>query len=395
MKSKVLTVLENIAGEGRTGNPEIDSLFGPYYGSQEPPEIIKGWDFRPAAVDQAFDHGVMYHADIDTPNRRCILNCEYCFVRGDSRFGGLTLLSVDEWTRAMQGLKGEGVESVKIVGMAETTHDPRYFLFLEILQELGITPVVFSAGYVYGDNQWASKVHGMSGEEMIQKTLDLGASIMVKFDSLRSDVQDKIVRVDGYSHKRDEAIRRFLEIGNLGYGAASRFGLEVNLGEHNVDDIFAVYALRKLAGIYVDICLSMDCGALGAIQTRDAISGLSNEQVAEVIAGILFMNQTLDIRDDGVSPYIGVMRCSQVSLPSLYINGGGNIYFACCGNTKRLLGNARETSIQDAREQAIKISQEYALPRLHGCPFREEAGIIPLDLEQNVTIRLDEYAATG
>jgi hypothetical protein len=383
---RALEVLKNIK-KRKTGNKVIDDLFREFYSPGNAPEVLNGWDFRPEKVNQAFQNNSMYHADIDTPNRTCKLSCEYCFVHGDSRYKGQNLLSPSEWKDSMTQLSEEGVESVKIVGQGETTDDPRFFEYLEHLNKLAITPVVFSAGYIFGNDDVSRRVHGISGDDVIDRTLDLGASVMIKYDSPRAEVQDRLVRKPGYTEKRNEAIKRFLRR-NIRDGETSRFGLETNLGLHNFGDVSDIYSLRHLVGLYPDICLTMDCGALERIMGEDKVSGLTRKQIEEVYAGIHFLNENLGMRDNGVSPYIGVMKCSQVSLPSLYLTGGGDIYFACCGDTKDKIGNVREMSIKEAREKAKEISSNYSLGFLHGCPFREEVGVIHNDLERNSNERM-------
>ena len=211
--------------------------------------------------------------------------------------------------------------------------------------------------YVFGDDNICNSIHRMSSKDLIKETLDLNTSIMVKFDSPHSIIQDKIARSPGYSHKRNKAIVNFLEHGALLESNQARFGLEVNLGAHNVKDIYSIYALRFLAGIYPDICLSMVCDSLNKLMTGSQISGLSHAEIEDVMAGILFINNTFGIKDYGFSPFFGVLKCAQISLYSMYLTGGGDIYFSCCGNTKEKIGNYRDIGIQ-ARSEERRVGKE-------------------------------------
>ena len=123
--------------------------------------------------------------------------------------------------------------------------------------------------------------------------------------------------------------------------------------------------------------------------TGSQISGLSHAEIEDVMAGILFINNTFGIKDYGFSPFFGVLKCAQISLYSMYLTGGGDIYFSCCGNTKEKIGNYRDIGIQAARQRALKLHEGYNLPILHGCPFRFDAGVFKQETEMNVMNKLE------
>lgn len=392
--ASLFRLVENIRATESTGNSVVDTIFQPFFTKNQYVEILQGWDFREETVSESIRTGSLFHADIDTPFKNCRLSCEYCFVRGDKRYKHQTMLTMPEWSAAMKDLAAEGLKSVKIVGQGEVTEDPAFLKYLTVLSDLGVHAIVFTAGYVFGDDEICTSIHHVGARDLIKETLDLGTSVMVKFDSPRSDIQDRIVRSSGYAKKRNTAIVNFLEHGNLTASNQSRFGLEVNLGAHNAQDIYSIYALRFLAGIYPDICLSMVCDSLDGLMTGSRISGLTHAEIEDVFAGILFVNSALGIRDYGVSPFFGVLKCAHVSLGSLYLTGGGDIYFSCCGNTRGKIGNYREMGIPAARQQALRLRESYNLPVLHDCPFRLEAGFLDDETEFNVMKKVDALIAS-
>lgn len=381
------TLLFNM-GDKKTGHKEIDKNFKEFYQYYDAPQVLKGWDFRTHKIMEAKENNMMYHADLDTPYSTCHHRCKYCFVgQGDldPRFKDLKPLEVHEWANLVRELSEEGVKSVKIVGAGETLLDSRLFQLLEILQEADIVPVIFTSGDIIGDDEFSQRVHNINGDQLVDRILDLGASFMIKFDSPISSIQDELVNTKKYSEKRNNAIKKNLRNKKIRENPEDgvRMGLETNLGGHNIKDIFHMYALRKLLGVYVDVCLTMDCNKFK--KNGSKLTGITQEDVENVYFGIYYMNKILEIPYEGISPYIGGVLCSQVSLSNIYVNYGGEIFFSCCGNDERI-GNFRQNNISDIRRISEKISlKKYGhLDIMHGCPFREEAGIIHDGLYEKV-----------
>lgn len=126
----------------------------------------------------------------------CNYKCVYCYGPDFKDQGG-SKLTLAEQCDLLDQAAALGAKTVLICGNGEPTVDPDLLGMLEKASELGMTSVVVSNGYACGDDKTAEKFHGMSASDFTQRLYDLGASLMIKLETLDPELYDATVGLNG------------------------------------------------------------------------------------------------------------------------------------------------------------------------------------------------------
>ena len=337
---------------------------------------IQGWEFSDETIKSAARASKLLHLDYEF-SVNCSLDCCYCFRKNDNRDNG-KILSFNEWSHVLNEAKELGVTSIKFLGAGELTENKNFFKAMEYTSNLEITPLIFTAANVIGDDNLSRKYHGMSGAEMAKKLYDMGCSIMVKANSFNPEIQDKIVGVKGYSEKRDEGLRRLINAGFNNHNP-TRLGLEVAMMRTEPGELFEIYKLKEALNLYIDLDPFMPCGNTKTIEKSNPFD-ISLDEKIELYKKVYSFNEEVGIPFRGVSPYAGGQECSQLGY-GLYINIMGEIF--PCPGSHYFLGNVRGKNLEELWKKN-SFAMKYSGALSHGCPFREEAGVLYPGWEKDV-----------
>lgn len=352
-------------------NTSIEKLGGDYINA------LDGWYFTDDEILNAVENDKMIHLDYEFGDN-CSLKCYYCFRTNDERDRG-TLLNSKDWEQVLVQSKELGLKSVKLLGAGELTENKKFFSAIETIVDLDIKPVLFTAAHVIGDDVLANKYHGMSGAEMAQKLKDLNVSVMVKVNSFDSSIQDQIVGVSGYSKKRNDGLRKLLESG-LNQSNPTKLGLEVAMMRTNIGELEDIYKLKEALNLYIDLDPFMPCGNTRTVELSNLFD-LSVEEKMKLYESVYLMNLKANIPFRGISPYAGGQECSQLGY-GLYINVRGDVF--PCPGAHTHMGNVKETSLSEIWKNNTTKSK-YRGYLTHGCPYREESGILYKGWEKDIT----------
>ncbi|MDD5032925.1 MAG: radical SAM protein [Candidatus Pacebacteria bacterium] len=380
---------------------EISDLFLPYILAGELPSRktfgnnfingVKHWWFPKADIQESYASDRLKILDLEFGDI-CGLRCEYCFRADDERDISLSKnLTLDEWKNLIDQAFLMGVEAVKLIGAGEFFEDGRFMDAFRYLTEKGIKAVLFTAGYVLADEKKTIKLHGMTPDEIIDYLYKNGHSVFIKGDSFKPEVMDAMVHRKNFSDKRNIVLKKLLERGFTDE-SPTRLGLEVQANIHNFTELLDIDKLKYYLNIYSDMVTSMPCGIFNLRKETGRSIDLSLDQKFELYKAIYRQNIDFDIPFGGIFPFIGGLKCSQLG-NGLYINVKGDVY-ACPGCFEKL-GNIKggndtlKTVWNSHQERAVFQKDDYI------CPPRENAGITPTFLYEEIARNISERSGRG
>lgn len=342
---------------------------------------IDGWIFTDDEIRAAARDGRLLHLDYEF-GTGCSLRCCYCFRAEDARDGSDRPMSFEKWENVVEEAAGLGLKSVKLLGQGELMEHKQFFRVIEAFSQRGITPLLFTAAHVIGDDELCRKIHGMDGVSACRRLYELGASVMVKVNSFVPEIQDRIVGRQGYTEKRNRGLERLIAAGFTDHNP-TRLGLEVAMMRPGKEELVDIYNLKFMLNVYIDLDPFMPCGL-----TREAENlefELTFDEKMEFYRAVYENNIRFGAPFRGVSPYAGGQVCSQLGY-GLYVNVYGKVF--PCPGAHQELGDVANSSLKSIFETAE--SRKQYLGRLdHGCPFREDSGILQPGWEDGIRSHIE------
>ena len=334
---------------------------------------IKGWQFPEKKLLEAKRAGKLLTMDLDFPGERCALNCKYCFAKAGEKTGtyyrpdkGEKPLSIEDVKGFLLEAKGIGLESVKIIGYREPFDNPGIYDFIDFAAKQGIHLVIFTSAYTLGEEHFQGN---------LQKALDFLAkrpvSLMVKMHTLNNEKEDAIVGFSGFAEKRDFYLKALLDEPRFTSEMPTRLGIENVIASQNLEELLTMYKYFKIfRNVFVDLDPPIPVGRTGTLEEAEKAGLMKQKKLKELCIGTYRINSRHGIPFEGVSPYFGGPKCSQ--LPNgIYLTLSGQV-FTCCGGDE-CIGNVRESTLKEifAKNPHKKKQELY-----HNCPYREKRGMM-------------------
>lgn len=330
---------------------------------------IDGWIFTDEDIRAAADNGRLMHLDFEF-GQNCSLNCIYCFRTADLRDGEKNAtMTFSQWEDVLDQASDLGLSSIKLLGQGELTENRDFLRAIEAIHQRGIKTLLFTAAHILGDDIQCQRIHGMDGDALCQRLYELNASVMVKVNSFEPALQDSIVACPGYTVKRNLGLKRLLHAGFADHNP-TRLGLEVAMMKTSKDELEDIYNLKFHYNVYIDLDPFMPCGLTKEPGGLDF--ELSYSDKMELYRRVYANNIRFGVPFRGISPYAGGQVCSQLGF-GLYVNLYGKAY--PCPGSHQELGNIYGQSLKEIFD-ANAFRRNYAGRLDHGCPFREESGIL-------------------
>jgi len=142
----------------------------------------------------------------------CNVRCWYCYALAN-KSRNPNKLSVDEYRNLIREAAELGATTMIICGDGEPTFDPDLIPILEEGAERGMIPVLVTNGTIMGDDATALRIHGMNGAALTARVHALGASLLVKLETLRPSLYEQMLAVDGIWEKFEVGVRRIVDAG--------------------------------------------------------------------------------------------------------------------------------------------------------------------------------------
>jgi MoaA/NifB/PqqE/SkfB family radical SAM enzyme len=315
--------------------------------------VIKGWFFTADEISSALTNGHMLNPSIDLSNP-CNLNCPYCYIEEKNSLRKIRKsneLTHEEVVQVITDLYSCGARTVNIVGAGEPTIDPHFKDTIQLISDCGLTTVLFTNGISF-----------FHDPKLVRFLYKNDVSVVLKYNSLVSDIQDLVAGRPGYTQKRNIALEQLLDEGFTAH-EPTRLGLDVIVFSGNFEEIPKIHEFcRKqnifpIAGEYIPTGRTDD----GAFQGYDSLNGFSendrgrvtrllqpinNEQRAALSKSLEVIDKQFGIERLSNFAYFGGGICTQTL--GLYIDIDGNIWPCVARKQKKgiifekgLLGNIR------------------------------------------------------
>ncbi|NQV08265.1 radical SAM protein [Candidatus Woesearchaeota archaeon] len=371
--------------------PNIDKKFEDSF-PDDFENTIQYWGFFSREEIES-NKGNLLMMDIDF-RRYCSLNCSYCFRKNNSvddvNKGDL---SYDELITVIDDAKELGLESVKICGAGEPTQDSRFLQFVRDMTDKDIGVATFTKGQVLGNDEEAKRFNHKYGigsaQELCNELYKLNVSFMLSFQSFHTEVQDALVRQEGHTLARNQALENLVKAGFNEPNPTRLCLSSAPITKTNYDEVFDIYTYARERNIYPIIAVSMVSGKQLDDEFIHKID-LTDEQKLALWTRVYSWNiekgvQTLEqIEEEGISAMPGSHPCNQVAA-GLYVTANGNVV-SCPGFTS-IEGNVKERSIEDIWTESQNLRRAGTFNC--GCPPKE-GRTIPNDLYEKVLQNLKQ-----
>lgn len=329
-----------------------------------------GTDYSAEVVEQAKKNNSLLHLDLDLTGE-CKLHCFYC-DRTPDRFNDIPNrkeLSTEERKSLILQAKALGAKTVEFPGAGEPMIDKNFWEIVEFIHAHEMITVLFTSGYHLD-------------KESIDRLYNLGATIFLKYNSSKPDIQDKIVGVKGYGEKAISALHMLVERGfNKSIPTRMAIDMVVTPNYHNTKDIEDIFRWCRINNVHNYIMTLIPEG----LADREKLI-LERKRSDDLIKRL----QEIDEEEFGLKykpsrPMAGGYRCRQVNV-GLFVNLFGEVYD--CNGLGRFLGHIRRDSLKDIWNS--KFAQHVRSPIQNGyCLLRERVwdGVDTSGMER----KLDEY----
>lgn len=290
----------------------------------------------------------------------CHLCCSYCYTNADRRKekDSSSNLTVTEYKDLLEDFKKAGGKYIGIPGEGEPFHPRNRELVKEIIKKadsLDIETTIFTTGetifYPIADyKNYKDIVMGEPENQLAEFLKEKKVIILVKFNSRKPEIQDRLVGMPGYTKARERAMD--LLINEYGFNRDKRIGFVTSIIEENQDEITEIYEYAK------ENNLIFDCDTI--LPQGRGYSYLKKANITEVKLHQIFddLDDRGAIHTKPTGTYVGV-ACDRVK-HHLYVDKKGNVY-PCVGCTKPedrhklKLGNIRDNNkINDIWKSPIR-----------------------------------------
>ena len=341
---------------------------------------VEGWTFTREEIRKAKETGSLLTLDVDLPGKgRCRLRCAHCFRRHPD-FNKEKRLNLNEMTGYIKDAAKMGLKSVKLIGPAEPLEDPHLFQFLEMLRGLDVIPLIFTKGHPIGDDALAMRYHKMDGRALLRKLKEYNVSILLGTTSFNPELENSIVRREGYHAARHEAILRLVEAGFNDFipGKATKLAfVHTPVMPGNIDEAFDIYEWTKLRNIQSVIAPTMIAG--GALKMLEKLVVEEAELLDLYVKINLWaiergMTTFEELEEQGIAAYAGGAPCNQVSAGA-FLRGDGKL-LRCPGDDYTILGNLKEQDIEHIWKDSENL-KKYSGVYNNGCPPKEGISFPP------------------
>ena len=291
-----------------------------------PPLMLKGWDTTNEEARLFRDDNKIFMAYMDM-TAACDMNCVYCQARAGKPLPGE--LSLGERKNVLKQLADMRCKAIHFAGQGEPTLDKHFWEILQYVNELGMTPVVFT----HGANLDREKI-------LLLKALN--TSLIIKVHSFNPVVQDVLVGKKGYSEKRGQILNMLMEEG-FNQCTPTMLGIDTVMTFDNRDELESIFRFCRDNNIFPELKTMITANRAGKVVDKYQLHA---EDVESIATHLLQIDQeeygyTWDI----TPPYIA-WSCN-FYYGHIYVNILGDIY-PCVGFTMtEPLGNVRSNSIEE------------------------------------------------
>ncbi len=253
-------------------------------------------------------------------SRRCNLRCDYCYTDGGTE--RLGELGIADRIRVLREAADLGSRLLWIPGEGEPLMDRTFWGMLEEAENLGLWTLLYTSG-------------ALVNAALAKRLATFRCSVVVKLNSLRQDVQDRLAGVPGTTDRIQRGIDFLLQAG-LGDG---RLGGETVIVPENAEEIPAIFRFCRNSGIvpYIERLLPAGRGESDALQ----LAAIQEDRIFADLAGI--DREEFGFDWDPVGTFAaGLWSCDRI-LHTLVVDATGLVH--PCVAIHDAFGDVREHSL--------------------------------------------------
>ncbi len=267
----------------------------------------------------------------------CDLNCSYCFNEAGGVRKEQGTLDINDYFGLLKQFKETGGGTVGIPGAGEPLVKSNLETTLRILDFCGkneLHLVLFTNAQQMED-------------DLVSRLNQDHVSLMVKYNSSKPEIQDKLARVRGYTERRERSLQKLLK---NGFNHDSRLGFVTSIMDVNYDEIPDIFRYCRDNQIIPDFDTVLEQG-------RGAKCGLSGED--ENIKRMFELLQKIDRNEYGIEWNVSptyVAGCCDRYKQHLYVTRFGDVS-PCIGASLKgvKLGNVRNNSLVELWKSPLMI----------------------------------------
>jgi len=331
-----------------------------------------GGTFSDAEIAEARENNIPLTMDCAVPGP-CLNDCTYCgflYVNKSDKLKQTEILKIFEEFALIGG------KSIKILGEGEPLLREDMPFLLQVIRDLGMTPVLFTCGDVLGSDQLAKKIHNKTSMELLEELNESGTTVMLKFEAKQ---QDHITGRSGYSRLRDRALDYLLEYG-FNRSSPTRLGFSIVLLRENIDEIPQLFNDALSRNIYPLVCPLMPIGKMEVDDKRRNDSPFPGE-IECLSKKLVSYRESKGIFVCKESAFPGGAPCD-ISRAGMYVDDAGNVKVCEADET---VGNIRDDNIPTLWQKCSECkTAKYRNARWLGLCFPKiSAGIVNRNCEIN------------
>ena len=196
-----------------------------------PNTTLHAWAFQGKHIREAIEGKRVLNPSIDLSNN-CNLNCPYCYVE---KVGSLNKkkssneLSLEEYINIIDKLALAGAKTINIIGAGEPTIDINFRKIAKYIKSLNINVLVATNG-----------IEIAKSDSLLSFLTDIEASIVLKVNSFKPELQDILVGHKGYSSMRDKTLEKLIFDG-FNSRIPTRLGINTLLMKANINEVFDIF----------------------------------------------------------------------------------------------------------------------------------------------------------
>lgn len=265
---------------------------------------LRGYTYKFEEGKKARNEGKLLTLRLET-SLSCNMKCRYC--AWDSGKPLDYEIEFNDLIRCINDGIELGIKSVVIIGGGEPTIYHYFRELISYINDNGLIPVVITNGLTMSS-------------ELAQFLFDNNTSVLLKYDSLREDVQDYLSGMSGAYAKIQAGLKNLLA---AGYTSNQEDGLRLGLSfvatKQNIGEVTTIWKFCRENNIYPNMELLNPIG-----RTKDNAANLipNQQDIKKVINEIKEIDASFGIESSNEPP------CLQ-HLYSMYLNVQG--YIQPCG----------------------------------------------------------------
>ncbi|TSC72999.1 MAG: Fe-S oxidoreductase [Parcubacteria group bacterium Gr01-1014_38] len=325
---------------------------------------MRGWDFSREEIAEAINAHRMLNPAMELGTNYCPWNCGFCFTEDPHNPEGDKRRLDDEMTpkkrlQLIDEAAALGTRSINFVGAGEPTIDPHFWKIIEQMASHSITPIIYTEGALR-----------CTDRGFCQKLYDLGATVVLKMNSLEDEAyQNAIVAgpsgrkrpmAENYFRKRAEALRLLLNIG-FADTTPTRLAFDTIICQQNREEVPRLHRYARQHNIFVLFVNYLPSGR-SSDGVSDALTRAEQFAIFDDLARI--DEREFELSHRSIFPYAGGTPCTIRGL-GLYVKIRGEVYD--CPGELQPLGDVQREPLMAIWERARPITRAFD----GGCAPRE------------------------